>query len=625
MTDLKKYVAWFFFLALVGTIYFCLITHLDGQILHSELRSSTFDSLGENLLRLDAAVAPNSINWEGLDIRGKKYIYQGPFPALLRIPLNYFWPTHYGDWSRLSCLLAALLALGAIWRLFGKSLLQNYQSNATSKVYFPIFLTLSFGLGTPVLFLVSVATIYHEPILWGLATSLWCIAIYHSLLSKQTASFASVALMGLFASCSLLSRVTFGVPVLALSFFAAVLTIKKFSLANANHWIVSRKALLSLIPAGAGIAIQLWYNYARFLSPLKFMDYSVFYFNPEKFGGNLNPARMFSTIYNYFGVRTECFIPKKPFFVMETSWYDNPEIFFGWREPTSSLTLSSSWLVLLALAGFVWVIQKKKFSVLIASAPFLAEAILILCYSFVSERFSAEFLPLLCFFAAFSFKPGSWLSGKLGKCLVTLLAVLNIGVSILATLSWHTFYAAANTDIPPSWQKKLRAIMIDQPTFPKELGQLVYLSDLEPKIEKAEFRPPQRNLAWDGGPLEIRGTLVSHGFGIHASTTLSFNVPEGSSALEFLLAPADTTFQCPLAAFSLSIFDDTGRQIYDSGPMGRFGAKIDPQIIIERTSQPAAVSIPLEHSKSIKMVFDNLGNQDCDHIVLGEAAFVVGR
>ena len=46
----------------------------DFNFLGDEIRSVAFDSLGDSLLDFRADVDSNSINWEGFDIDGKKYI-----------------------------------------------------------------------------------------------------------------------------------------------------------------------------------------------------------------------------------------------------------------------------------------------------------------------------------------------------------------------------------------------------------------------------------------------------------------------------------------------------------------------------------------------------------------------
>ena len=64
-------------------IYAFLSTYGSFTFFKKELRGDTFDSLGDHLLKLEADVDPATINWEGLDINGKKYIYFGGVSILI--------------------------------------------------------------------------------------------------------------------------------------------------------------------------------------------------------------------------------------------------------------------------------------------------------------------------------------------------------------------------------------------------------------------------------------------------------------------------------------------------------------------------------------------------------------
>ena len=63
-------------------------------------------------------------------VNGKVRMYFGPFPALLRIPLNFIYPAGHGKWSRISGFCAGVIALFAF-----AGLVQN------SVAFIPAFVT----------------------------------------------------------------------------------------------------------------------------------------------------------------------------------------------------------------------------------------------------------------------------------------------------------------------------------------------------------------------------------------------------------------------------------------------------------------------------------------------------
>src|SRR4029077_3585985 len=153
-----------------------------------------------------------AIGHEAMIVGGKMRMYFGPFPAFLRIPLNFVYPVGYGKWSRLSGFCAGIVALSAFAGLMRTALYfsplslqaRNWAGNAC---------IVGFALGSPLLLLLGNLSIYGEAIIWGLAWSL--AALYFTFRSRQADGVALTrSLLGfsLCATGALLSRVTFGIP-----------------------------------------------------------------------------------------------------------------------------------------------------------------------------------------------------------------------------------------------------------------------------------------------------------------------------------------------------------------------------------------------------------------------------
>lgn len=97
-------------LALVLGVLLWIFTMTGGrQVFVNEMLSEAYDSQAEHLLKGDPGVDGEAIRHEVMIVNGKTRMYFGPFPAFVRIPLNYVYPAGRGNWSRLCgfCPIAA--------------------------------------------------------------------------------------------------------------------------------------------------------------------------------------------------------------------------------------------------------------------------------------------------------------------------------------------------------------------------------------------------------------------------------------------------------------------------------------------------------------------------------------
>jgi hypothetical protein len=88
------------------------------QIFVREVLGAAYDSQAEHFLHGNVDVDGDATRHEGIIVNGKARMYFGPFPAFLRMPLNFLWPAQRGNWSRLSGLAAAIIALSSFAALF---------------------------------------------------------------------------------------------------------------------------------------------------------------------------------------------------------------------------------------------------------------------------------------------------------------------------------------------------------------------------------------------------------------------------------------------------------------------------------------------------------------------------
>ena len=256
-----------------------------------------YDSQAEHFLRGDVDVDVEAIGHEAMIVNGKVRMYFGPFPALLRIPLNFVYPGGHGKWSRISGFCAGVIALFAFAGLV-RMALQSSPLSSRARNWLGNACVIGFAFGSPLLLLLGNLSIYDEAIIWGLALSLG--AIFFAFRSRQAEGGALTrALLGfsLCAGGALLSRVTFGAPFILIAPLLAV------GLARGNR-VTNLTALV--LPLGAALTFYIWLSYARFgsLTGVNF-DY---YINPvhsefaHKFGV-FSPRRIPTSFADYFSLR----------------------------------------------------------------------------------------------------------------------------------------------------------------------------------------------------------------------------------------------------------------------------------------------------------------------------------
>src|SRR5215471_18568521 len=197
---------------LVSALLWVFTTTGGRQTLVKEILGDAYDSQAEHFLQGNVDVDVAAIGHEAMLVDGKVRMYFGPFPAFLRIPLNFLYPAGHGKWSRVSGFCAGIVALSAFAGLM-RLALRSSPLSVGARSWVGNACIVGFALGSPLLLLLGNLSIYNEAIIWGLACSL--AALYFALRSRQCEGAAFTrALLGfsLCAGGALLSRGTFGVP-----------------------------------------------------------------------------------------------------------------------------------------------------------------------------------------------------------------------------------------------------------------------------------------------------------------------------------------------------------------------------------------------------------------------------
>ena len=214
-----------------------------------------YDSQAEHFLRGDVGVDGDAIAHEVMVVNGKSRMYFGPFPAFLRIPLNFIYPGGRGLWSRISGFCAGMIALAAFAGLIGMGLGASQLSPRWRNLVGNACLV-GFAFGSPLLLLLGNLSIYHEAIIWGLAWSL--AALFFAFRSREAKSgVLTRSLLGfsLCAAFALLSRVTFGAPLILIAPFLALRIRRETRITN---------FAALFLPLAGGLLFHVLLNHAKF-------------------------------------------------------------------------------------------------------------------------------------------------------------------------------------------------------------------------------------------------------------------------------------------------------------------------------------------------------------------------
>ena len=432
---------------LVLTVVLWLFTMTGGRdIFVKEVLGGAYDSQAEHFLRGDVGVDADAIAHETMNVNGKVRMYFGPFPALLRIPLNFIYPAGHGKWSRISGFCAGVIALFAFAGLVGTALRSSPLSpRARNRIGNACMV--GFAFGSPLLLLLGNLSIYDEAIIWGFA---WSVAalyfVWRSRTTEGAALTRSLLAFSICAGAALLSRATFGAPFVLI---APLLAIRLF------HRQPIRNITALLLPLGTAFVFYLFLSYARFgdFSGMN-MRYNV---NPVQRDfavkhGRFRLQRVPYSFADYFFLRSPKLQREAPFLKANRQDYQDTNLYvMPFTETYSSLLWSSSWIVLGAVIGVAILLRPGRSRGVdrAIAAIFLLQVIVILSFMGLCQRYIAELFPFLIFpFVVF-----------LRECkfavplryLFIALVVVSVVINSLTTVSW---LVEADMNVPAATKAK---------------------------------------------------------------------------------------------------------------------------------------------------------------------------
>jgi hypothetical protein len=432
---------------LVLSVVLWLFTMTGGRdIFVGEVLGGAYDSQAEHFLRGDVGVDAAAIGHERMIVNGKVRMYFGPFPALLRVPLNFIYPAGHGKWSRISGFCAGVIALFAFAGLV-RTALRSSPLSSRARNWIGNALMVGFGLGSPLLLLLGNLSIYDEAIIWGLAWSL--AALYFACRSRTTQGAALTRSLLAFSSCAgaaLLSRATFGMPFVLI---APLLAIRLF------HRQPIRNITALLLPLATALLFYLFLTYAKFGAfsgmPMRYSANSVQRQFAEKYG-LFRIVRVPYSFADYFVLRSPKPQREAPFLEANRTDYRHETLYvMPFTETYSSLLWSSSWILLGALIGVAMLLRPGGTDGVdrAIAAIFLLQVIVILSFMGLAQRYVAELFPFLIFIFLIFLRQGK-IAFQLRYLLIGLV-VVSVVINSLTTVSW---LVEADMNVPAETRTK---------------------------------------------------------------------------------------------------------------------------------------------------------------------------
>lgn len=430
----------------IGAILFAwMLTRGTFDFFEWQRVGDFYDAQAHAFLGGRLAVDGRLLGVEAFTIDGNAYMYQGPVPALLRLPIVAIAGNGFdGRLTQPSMFAAFLVALVFACRIHWKvrTALRGDEPVTRSEAWLVGLFTFVLAGGSVLLYEASRAWVYHEALLWGTAFALASIDMMVSFIRRP--AVRTLALCSAFAACALLTRASIGFgPVLGLGLLvvgAVVLRLRNRPSATAGRTeSVGRRALAriawlapgprpdtgarpfpvwglavaTLAPLGAYAAV----NYAKFGRVFSVPFYAQHFsqvdpgrqrFLAENDGTLFGLQFVPSTVLQYLRPDALRFTSRFPF--VDFASFPGTiigDVRFDLFDRTSSLPAAVPFLFVLAVGGLVFFVRRGSWArheLDETRVPFVAAAacaVTILPFGYVANRYLADFLPVLVFAGAF--------------------------------------------------------------------------------------------------------------------------------------------------------------------------------------------------------------------------------
>lgn len=198
--------------------------------------SNFYDVQARSLLHGTWSMPASVLSIEGIRTNGRTYMYYGPVPAIMRLPVLLVTHRFDGRLTEPSLLIAFLVALVfsslLSWRI--RRIIRGPVEVSGVEMGLTAGLIMVIGLGTVFLFLGSTAQVYEEAELWGAAFTLGALFALVGFLERPTGK--GLVATGILATLAMLTRGSVGIGPLVAMGLAAVIYLLVWLSNVAPRW-----------------------------------------------------------------------------------------------------------------------------------------------------------------------------------------------------------------------------------------------------------------------------------------------------------------------------------------------------------------------------------------------------
>jgi hypothetical protein len=383
---------------------------LDPLRVYGQRDSAGFyDIQTRALLHGHLSVPRGSLGIEEFVVHGRSYMYFGPFPSLLRLPVLALTHRFDGELTAPSILLAWLLtgmmtAL-LLWRV--RVMVRGDAPVGRAEAASVVAVMVGLGAGSVLLYLASTPVVYDEAISWGVAFGIGTSFAVLGLLERP--SWSRIAGAGLFTLAATLTRSTMGYGgVAALLLVAAWLAFGRSTADDRRWW--PWVAAAGVVPLLVGVGLNVAKFGSLFGLPLTAQVWTgVSPHRREMLAANngsyFRPTFLPSTLQQYLRPDALRFTRVFPFVTMPAQ--PAPSVAGAVLDETyrtSSVSASMPLLFLLGLWGVVTSFRPRPVGrAALARIPLIGTMVAtagVLLIGYIASRYLGDFVPLLVLAAA---------------------------------------------------------------------------------------------------------------------------------------------------------------------------------------------------------------------------------
>ncbi|MET0627254.1 MAG: hypothetical protein ABW033_02200 [Acidimicrobiia bacterium] len=222
-----------------GIVFVWMVTGGSFDLFRWQLRGNFYDEQVHSFLRGELAIPPGPLGIEGfLGRGGHTYMYQGPVPALLRLPIVAITGRSLdGRLTELSMIAALVVMLVFATRLHWtvRELVRGSAAVGRGEAWLVGLFTFVLAGGSLYLYVASRAWVYHEAIVWGAALALAAVDRLVAVVRRPTAG--ALAWCSGLTAATLLTRASVGLgPLLGLAMVTAGAGLGMLAARRGKSW-----------------------------------------------------------------------------------------------------------------------------------------------------------------------------------------------------------------------------------------------------------------------------------------------------------------------------------------------------------------------------------------------------